>query len=194
MTLLDKILLIAAGLPLLQICIACRLPFTSCAPKRHPQYQTENALVREMVLAFTPPAWATAVIVEGDAAYGSYGNITMVQQRDAADTALRWGFVFAMARTWNTGEDKAIKVLVTHLPHTYSQRIRVPRLPGAKGYKTFWMYSTRLSLRHSDDVTVVLSKRERNVGPHRTKSLVPNLDEWIPRQVVGAYQRRWPVE
>src|SRR5438034_11623284 len=24
--------------------------------------------------------------------------------------------------------------------------------------------------------------------------LVTNLDEWIPRQVVGAYQRRWPVE
>ena len=26
------------------------------------------------------------------------------------------------------------------------------------------------------------------------KILVTNLDEWIPRQVVGAYQRRWPVE
>ena len=24
--------------------------------------------------------------------------------------------------------------------------------------------------------------------------LVTNLDEWIPRQVVSAYQRRWPVE
>jgi hypothetical protein len=23
---------------------------------------------------------------------------------------------------------------------------------------------------------------------------VTNLAEWIPRQVVGAYQRRWPVE
>jgi Transposase DDE domain len=23
---------------------------------------------------------------------------------------------------------------------------------------------------------------------------VTNLDEWIPSQVVGAYQRRWPVE
>jgi hypothetical protein len=41
---------------------------------------------------------------------------------------------------------------------------------------------------------VVLSKRGRNLGPKQTKILVTNLDEWIPRQVVGAYQRRWPVE
>ena len=41
---------------------------------------------------------------------------------------------------------------------------------------------------------MVLSKRGRNVGPKPTKILVTNLDEWIPRQVVSAYQRRWPVE
>jgi hypothetical protein len=70
----------------------------------------------------------------------------------------------------------------------------VPRLPGAQGCKTFWVYSTRLCLRHIGDVTVVLSKRGRNVGPKHTKILVTNLDEWIPRQVVSAYQRRWLVE
>jgi DDE family transposase len=173
-----------------------RLPvaFRLIRPKRHPEYQTENALFREMVRAFTPPAWATTVIVEGDAAYGSQENITMVQQRDIDDAARRWGFVFAIARTWKTVEEKAIKDLVTHLPRKYYQRIRVPRLPGVKGCKTFWVYSTRLCLRHIGDVTVVLSKRGRNLGPKQTKILVTNLDEWIPRQVVGAYQRRWPVE
>lgn len=173
-----------------------RLPvaFRLIRPKRHPAYQTENALFREMVAAFTPPTWATTVIVEGDAAYGSQEHIKMVQQRDIADTARRWGFVFALARTWKTVEDKAIKDLVTHLPRTYSQRIRVPRLPGTKGCKTFWVSSTRLCLRHIGDVTVVLSKRGRNLGPKHTKILVTNLDEWIPRQVVCAYQRRWPVE
>jgi hypothetical protein len=80
------------------------------------------------------------------------------------------------------------------VPRKYCQRIRVPRLPGAKGCKTFWVYSTRLCLRHIGDVTVVLSKRGRNLGPKQTKILVTNLDEWIPRQVVGADQRRWPVE
>lgn len=118
-----------------------RLPvaFRLIRPTRHPAYQTENALFREMVAAFTPPTWATTVIVEGDAAYGSQEHIKMVQQRDIADTARRWGFVFAIARTWKTVEDKAIKDLVTHVPRTYSQRIRVPRLPGTKGCKTFWV-------------------------------------------------------
>jgi hypothetical protein len=40
----------------------------------------------------------------------------MVQQRAAADPTRRWGFVFALARTWKTVEDKAIKDLVTHVP------------------------------------------------------------------------------
>ena len=170
--------------------VACRV----IRRKTDPAYQTENALFREMVRQCGPPAWATRVIVEGDAAYGSQDNMKMVMERDADDPARRWGFVFAIARTWKTVEDKAIKDLGTHVPRKYSQRTRVSRLPGAKGCKTFWVYSTRLCLRHIGDVTVVLSKRGRHVGPKNTKILVTNLDEWIPRQVVSAYQRRWPVE
>jgi len=41
---------------------------------------------------------------------------------------------------------------------------------------------------------VVLSKKGRNIGPKHPKILVTNLAEWTPRQVVCAYQRRWPVE
>ena len=173
-----------------------RLPgaFRLIRRKTDPAYHTDNALFREMVREFVPPAWATRVIVEGDAAYGSRDNMKLVMQRDADDPARRWGFVFALARPWKTVEDKAIKDLVTHLPRTYYQRIRVPRLAGITGCTTFWVYSTRLCLRHIGDVTVVLSKRGRNVGPKHTTILVTNLDEWIPRQVVSAYQRRWPVE
>lgn len=173
-----------------------RLPvaFRLIRPQSHPAYQPENALFRAMVERFVPPTWAKRVIVEGDAADGSQENMPLVLKRDADDPTRRWGFVFAMARTWKTVEGKAIKDLVTHLPRIYYQRIRVPRLPGTKGSKTFWVYSTRLCLRHVGDVTVVLSKKGRNVGPKQTKILVTNLDEWIPRQVVGAYQRRWPVE
>ena len=162
--------------------------------KTPPEYQTETALLREMVSRFVPPPWAKRVMVEGDAAYGSSENMQMVLQRDTDEPARRWGFVFAIARTWQTVEDKAIKDLVTHWPRKYSQRVRVPRLPGTKGCKTFWGSSTRLCLRHIGDVTVGLSTRGRNIGPKQTKILGTNLDEWIPRQVVGAYQRRWPVE
>ena len=118
-----------------------RLPvaFRLIRPKRHPAYQPENALFRAMVDDVVPPAWATRIIVTGDAAYGSQENMRMVLDRDAHDPARRWGLVFAIARTWKTVEGKAIKNLVTHLPRTYYQRTRIPRLPASTGCKTFWV-------------------------------------------------------
>lgn len=168
--------------------------FRLIRPKSHPHYRTEHALFREMVRRFTPPAWATAVIVEGDAASGSQAHMQMVRQRDADDPERTWGVVFAIARTWKTVEGKAIKDVVMHVPRTHSTRTWVPRIPARNGRKTFWLYSTRLCLRHSGNATVVLSKTGRNVGPHNTKILVTNLAELTPRYVVFAYQKRWAVE
>lgn len=163
-------------------------------PKCHADYCSENALFRGMVAAFVPPCWAKLVVVGGDAAYGSQDNIRMVQDRDKADGARRWAFVFALARTWKTVEGKSLKNLVTHIPHQYYQRTQVPRASGGKGRKTFWTYHTDLCLRHVGDVTVVLSKRGRNMGPKQTKILVTNLAELTPSQVVCIYQKRWAVE
>jgi hypothetical protein len=56
------------------------------------------------------------------------------------------------------------------------------------------MYSKRLCLRHIGDVTVVLSKTGRNMGPQHTKILVTNRAELTPRYVIFAYQKRWAVE
>jgi len=173
-----------------------RIPvgFRILLPKRHGGYQNENALFRQMVDEFIPPSWATRVIVCGDAAYGSKANMKMVKERDKADPARRWGFVFAIARTWKTVDEKMIKNLVTHLPQKYYQRTRVPRENTRKGSKTFWTYHTDLCLRHVGDVTLVLSKKGRNVGPTHTKILVTNLAELTPRQVVCIYQKRWAIE
>jgi hypothetical protein len=95
---------------------------------------------------------------------------------------------------WKTVEDKTLKNLVTHLPHTYYQRTRVPRATTGTGRRTFWTYHTRLCLRHVGDVTLVLSKKGRNMGPHNTKLLVTNLVELTPSQVVCIYQKRWAIE
>jgi hypothetical protein len=108
--------------------------------------------------------------------------------------ARRWGFVFAIARTWKTVEDKTLKNLVTHVPHTYDQRTRVPRATTGTGRRTFWTYHTRLGLRHVGDVTLVLSKKGRNMGPHTTQLLVTNLGELTPSPVVCIYQKRWAIE
>jgi hypothetical protein len=173
-----------------------RIPvgFRLILPKRHAGYRSENALFREMVGEFVPPRWAELVIVGGDAAYGSQANMRMVQDRDTADGARRWGFVFAIARTWKTVEEKTLKNLVTHVPHKYYQCTRVPRGHGRKGRRTFGTYHTRLCLRHVGDVTLVLSKKGRNIGPHNTKLLVTNLAELTPSQVVCIYQKRWAIE
>jgi hypothetical protein len=44
-----------------------------------------------MLSEFTPPSWATWVIVSGDAADGSKANMKMVKDRDQADGERRWG-------------------------------------------------------------------------------------------------------
>ena len=163
--------------------------FRLILPKRHAGYCRENALFREMVGAVVPPHWAKLVIVGGDAAYGSKANMAMVKARDKVDTARHWGFVFAIARTWKTAEEKSIKKLVTHVPHKYSQRTRVPRDTAGKSRRTFWTYSPRLCRRHVGDVTLVLSKKGRNLGPKQTKILVTNLAELTPSQVVCPYQK-----
>jgi hypothetical protein len=116
-----------------------------------------------------------------------------VQARDKTDTARRWGFVFAIARTWKTAEEKTIKNLVTHVPHTYDQRTRVPREQARQSRKTFWTFHTRLCLRHIGEVTAVLSKRGRNLGPKQTKILVTNLAELTSSQVVCIDQKRWAI-
>jgi hypothetical protein len=134
------------------------------------------------------------VIVSGDAAYGSKANMKMVKDRDKADRERRWGFVFAIARTWKTVDEKMIKNLVTHLPRKLYERTWIPKEIEGQGRKTFWIYGRRLCLCHVGDVTVVLSKKGRNLGPKKTKILVTNLPELTPRQVVSIYQKRWAIE
>jgi hypothetical protein len=51
-----------------------------------------------------------------------------------------------------------------------------------------------MCLRHVGDVTVVLSKKGRNVSPQQTQILGTNLAALTPSQVVGIYHKRWAIE
>ena len=173
-----------------------RIPvaFRIILPKSHPDYRTENALFRDMLQAFTPPAWATWIIVLGDAAYGSKANINLIKKLEKTDPCRHWAFVFAISKTWKTMDDKTVKDLVTHLPRHYYQRTWVPRITDPSHRKTYWTYCKPLSLTDIGDVTLVLSKTGRNVSPRNTKLLVTNLPDATAREVVGCYQNRWSVE
>src|SRR5262249_13894975 len=146
------------------------------------------------VEACVPPRWAKRVIVGGDAASGAKASMAMVKARDKADPVRRWGFVFAIARTWKTVEEQSLQNRVTHIPHKYYQCTRVPRAHGRQGRKTFWTYSTRVCRRHGGDVTVVLSQKGRNVSPQQTQILGTNRAALTPSQVVCIYHKRWAIE
>jgi hypothetical protein len=113
-----------------------------------------------------------ATWVEDDAAYDAQDNVKMVKQHNADDPARRWGFVFAIARTWKIVEDKAIKDLATHIPRTCYQRVRVPRLLGTASCKTFWVYKIRHSF-----LTMQTS------SPPRLKDLLKTVLRLVDREL-----------
>ncbi len=173
-----------------------RIPvsFRIILPKTHPDYHNENTLFREMVEEFQPPAWTTTVVTVGDAGYGSAANMNMVKKRDKRDRRCNWYFVFAVARTWKQTNDKSLKDFVTYLPRALFKQTWIPPLNQQGRRKTLWIFGKPMCLRHVGDVTVVLSKKGRNVGPNKTKILVTNLPGVTARQVIAIYQRRWPIE
>ena len=173
-----------------------RIPvdFHVVLPKDHPDYRKDNTLFRNMLNHFHPPGWARWVMVVGDAAFAAKDNMQLIQARDQADPQRRWGFVFAIARTWNMADGKSLKNLVKHTPRLCYRKTWILRLPDHQRRKTFWIFEKHTRLRHLGDVTVVLTKKGRNVGPEKTKLLVTNLLELAGRQVIDIYQRRWAVE
>jgi hypothetical protein len=173
-----------------------RIPvaFRIILPKTHPDYRTENALCRDLLQAFTPPAWATWIIVLGDAAYGSKANINLIKKLEKTDGCRHWAFVFAISRTWKTIDDKAVKDLLTHLPRCPYKRTWVARITDASQRKTYWTSCKSLSLSDIGDVTLVLSKKGRNMSPQHTTLLVTNLPDATAREVGGISQNRWSVE
>ncbi|MDD3654578.1 MAG: transposase, partial [Desulfotomaculaceae bacterium] len=134
------------------------------------------------------------VIVVGDAAFAAKANMKFIQAKDQDDPQRRWGFVFAIARTWKMADGKSLKNLVKHTPHSCYHQTWIPRRPDCKGRKTFWIFEKHTRLQHVGDVTVVLTKKGRNLGPKHTKLLVTNLLELSARQVIDIYQRRWAIE
>ena len=187
------------GIRFVLLCVCwdnIRIPvdFRLILPKTHPEYRKENALFREMLKNFRPPDWAQSVIVIGDAGYGCKDNIKAVQAKDKSGGGVCWFFVFAIARTWKRQDNRSIKNLVQHLPRQYYKRTWIPPLLNSGRRKTFWVYRTTLCLRHIGEVTVVLSKKGRNMGPKKIKILVTNLPSVKAREVVSLYSRRWSVE
>jgi Transposase DDE domain len=163
------------------------LAFRLVKPKGSPGYQSENALLREMLQEVILPAWCKKVVVVADAAYPSRANLRAIQARG-------WFFVIAFPRTWKLANGQYLRDIVTHLPIHHYHQVRVPLLVPSARRRVFWTFAKRAELRQVGDVTVVLSRRRRNESPKHTKLLVTNLPQATAHLTVALYLRRWPVE
>jgi Transposase DDE domain len=150
-------------------------------------YQSENALLRQMLAEIVLPRWCTKVIVVADAAYASRQNLQAIQAR-------QWCFVLAFPRTWKFADGHSLRDLVAHLPHAHYRKVRLPLIGSRAQYRVFWTFAKSTTLRQVGDVTIVLSKRRRNDGPKQTKVLVTNLPQATAHGTVAMYLRRWQVE
>jgi hypothetical protein len=163
------------------------LAFRLVKPKGSPGYQSENALLREMLQEVILPAWCKKVVVVADAAYPSRANLRAIQARG-------WFFVIAFPRTWKLANGQYLRDIVTHLPIHHYHQVRVPLLVPSARRRVFWTFAKRAELRQVGDVTVVLSRRRRNESPKHTTRLVTNLPQATAHLTVALYLRRWPVE
>ncbi len=154
--------------------------------KTAPDYQTPNALFRQMLDAFVPPVWATRVIVVADAGFPAKETLKQIDQRG-------FFYVMSLARTWKFVDDRTLKNWVTHLPKQCYRKTWF-RPTGCPQRRVYWSYLGRKCLRHIGDVTLVLSRKRRNDSPKHTKILVTHLPKATAQQVIALYTRRWEVE
>ena len=163
------------------------LAFRVVKPKDRPDYQSENALFREMLQEVVLPGWCQEVVVVADAAYPSRANLQALQARG-------WFFVIAFPRTWKLANGQHLRDVVTHLPRHHYRQVRVPLVVPSARRRVFWTFAEPAQLAYVGDVTVVLSRRRRNDSPRHTKPLVASLPHATAHLTVALYLRRWPVE
>lgn len=157
-------------------------------PKTAADYQTANALFRQMLRQVVPPAWAETVLVVADAGFPAKDTLRLIQKRG-------FFFVMSLPRTWQFADNHPLRNGVKYLPKSRYQKtwFYPPSQPRPRR-RVFWTYRARKRLRHLGDVTMVLSKKRRNDSPKQTKILVTNLPNVTARQTIALYARRWDVE
>jgi DDE family transposase len=175
-----------------------RIPvdFKILYPKKHKKYRNENQLFRDMLKRFTPPAWAERVIVMGDAAYASVDNMNYIKKRAKNEwkkNKVFWWFVFAMAKTWKFTDGRSLRDLARHVKKECYEKTFISKTL-SQSKLCYWTFSKCVSLRHIGDVTIVLSKKGRNLGPKNIRVIVTNLPNVTAKQILNIYQRRFMIE
>jgi hypothetical protein len=145
----------------------------------------QNILFRQMLRDFEPPSWVREIVVLGDAGYPANPTLKLIQE-------LGWTYVFAMPRTRKFTDGKYVRDLVQHLPKSLYRRRATYKPDGRR--QDYWVFMRHAELHQLGDVTIVLSKKRRNLGPKRVKIIVTNLLDVSASAVISQYAVRWQVE
>jgi DDE family transposase len=145
----------------------------------------QNSLFRQMLRDWVPPAWVRQIIVVADAGFAANETLRLITKK-------RYGYVFAMPRTRKFTNGKHLRDLVQHLPKSCYYRRASYKPDGRR--KDYWVFARRATLHNLGDVTIVLSKKQRNDGPKGVKIIVTNLTEASAGAILSIYARRWGVE
>jgi hypothetical protein len=145
----------------------------------------QNILFRQMLQDVEPPSWVREIVVLGDAGYPANATLKLIEK-------LGWTYVFAMPRTRKFTHGKHLRDLVQHLPKSLSRR-RATYKPDGKR-QDYWVFMRHAELHQLGDVTIVLSKKRRNLGPNRVKIIVTNRLNVSASAVISQYAVRWQVE
>jgi hypothetical protein len=145
----------------------------------------QNILFRQMLREFEPPSWVREVVVLADAGFPANPTLKLIQD-------LGWAYVFAMPRTRKFTNGKHIRDLVQHLPKSQYRRRATYKPDGRR--QDYWVFMRHAELHQLGDVTIVLSKKRRNLGPRRVKIIVTNLLGVSASVILNQYAIRWAVE
>src|ERR671914_494103 len=97
-----------------------------------------------------------------------------------------------MPRTRKCTNGKYVRDMVQHLP-TIRYRRRATSKPDGRR-QDYGVLMRHAELHQLGDVTIVLSKKRRNLGPNRVKIIVTNRLDVSASAVISQYSVRWQVE
>jgi len=98
-----------------------------------------------------------------------------------------------MAKTWKFADGRSLKDLARHTKRKCYEKNFISKTLSQRKL-CYWTFSKCVDLRHIGNVTVVLSKKRRNLGPKGIKVIVTNLPNVTAKQILNIYQRRFMIE
>jgi hypothetical protein len=162
----------------------CRIPI-AMAPIDPKRKGRQNILFRQMLRDFAPPSWVREVVVLADAGYPANPTLKLIKELGGTS-------VFAMPRTRKFTNGKSVRDLVQHLPKSQYRRRATYKPDGRR--QDYGVFMRHAELHQLGDVTIVLSKKRRNLGPKRVKIIVTNLLDVSASAILNQYAIRWAVE